>query len=110
MKDLGYVGYILMYGITLFAVDQETLSNWNIPERDKSTIRQAASCLEILYSRFSKQKIGWKKASYNQVNQKYILRQMEQAMGIFTKENLDITNDLSNTSKLDPKQIAKNRC
>ena len=109
MKELGYVGYILMYGITLYAVDEQTLSGWNIPERDKSTIRQAASCLEILYSRFSKQKIGWKKASYNQVNQRFILQQMDEAMRIFTRENLDIANDLSNTDKLDPKKIAENR-
>ena len=109
IKELGYLGYILLYGITLYRVDERTLASWNIPDRDKNTIRQATGSLEVLYSRYAKQKIGWKKASFNHINQTYILQQTENAMKIFTQENLDIADALSNTHKLDGNKIAENR-
>ena len=37
---------------------------------------QAQSNLETLYSRFLRDKVGWKKASHRYLNQKYLLDQV----------------------------------
>lgn len=51
LRDLGYVGYILLYGTMLYNVDEDTLSQWDIPQRDKNTILRV--CAIISYKRQS---------------------------------------------------------
>ena len=37
--ELGYIGYLLLYALTLYNVDEEKLLKWELPERDIKTIR-----------------------------------------------------------------------
>ena len=62
---------------------------------------QAQSNLETLYSRFLRDKVGWKKASHRYLNQKYLLAQLHECMLIYTMENLQI-DELSNSNKNNP--------
>ena len=41
--DVGYPGYILLYGITLYRVSEETLSLWNITEQDRYLVIKVGS-------------------------------------------------------------------
>ena len=38
-SELGYIGYLLLYALTLYNVDEEKLLKWELPERDIKTIR-----------------------------------------------------------------------
>ena len=81
---------------------------------------QAQSNLETLYSRFLRDKVGWKKASHRYLNQKYLLdqvilpwsvescnthlwlaEQLHECMLIYTMENLQL-NELSNSNTMNP--------
>ena len=58
--------------------------------------------LDTMYMRYLKHKIGWKKASQQIFNQRYIMEQMNEVMIIHTMENLQLASDLSNSQLLDP--------
>ena len=58
-----------------------------------------------MYVRYLKHKVGWKKASHQIYNQKYIMDQMEEVMIIHTMENLQLSSDLSNSQLLDPTRV-----
>jgi len=73
---------------------------WELGDRDVKTIKMAQQQLDVLYSRFRKHKIGWKRASYSYLNQKYVMNQLVQSKTIFTEENLQLKDDLSNSEGL----------
>ena len=58
--------------------------------------------LDTMYVRYLKHKVGWKKASHQIFNQRYIMDQMNEVMIIHTMENLQLSSDLSNSQLLDP--------
>ena len=58
--------------------------------------------LDTIYVRHLKHKIGWKKASHQIFNQRFIMDQMNEVMIIHTMENLQLSSDLSNTQLIDP--------
>jgi len=99
--DVGYIGYILLYALALFNAPLEKLLQWNLPLKDREIIETAQSNLETLYSRFLRDKVGWKKASHRYLNQKYLLAQLHECMLIYTMENLQI-DELSNSNKNNP--------
>ena len=67
---------------------------------------QAQKHLETLYTRYRKQKFGWKNATSTVLNQKYIMDQMEETVLIFTMQNLNISEDWSNSKVLNPLTLA----
>jgi len=91
---------MLLYGITLYNVTQETIYEKGIPERDVQVIKKARHYLEQMYKRYTKHLIGWKKASETRLNQQYLLNQMDECVLIFSMKNLNI-NDLTDSKTLD---------
>ena len=37
--DLGYIGYLLLYALTLYNIDEEKLIKWELADRDVKTIK-----------------------------------------------------------------------
>merc|ERR1719418_189667 len=101
LQDVGYIGYILLYALALFNAPQGKLLQWDLPHKDREIIETAQSNLETLYSRFLRDKVGWKKASHRYLNQKYLLDQLHECMLIYTMENLQL-NELSNSNTVNP--------
>ena len=99
------MGYILLYSIQLFTVTDKTLQEWNMNPRDFQVIKMAQRNLATLYTRFLKEKIGWKRAADTFYNQKHFMEKIHEVMLIVTMENLQL-NELSNTAFLDPKSEA----
>ena len=64
--------------------------------------------LDTIYTRYLKHKIGWKQASHQIFNQRYIMEQMKEVMIIHTMENLQLSSDLSNTQLIDPTKVTAN--
>ena len=64
--------------------------------------------LDTIYVRHLKHKIGWKKASHQIFNQRFIMDQMNEVMIIHTMENLQLSSDLSNTQLIDPTKVKAN--
>jgi len=95
------MGYILVYAMALFNVSEDKVTEWNLVPRDRAIIKMAQSNLETLYSRFLRDKVGWKKASHRYLNQKYLLDQLHECMLIYTMENLQL-NELSNSNTVNP--------
>ena len=62
---------------------------------------------ETIYVRLLKHKVGWKKATLNMFNQKFILDQLNEVMLINTMENLQL-NDFSNSQTVLPETEIKN--
>ena len=92
---------MLLYSIQLFTVTDKTLQEWNLKPRDFQVIKMAQRNLATLYTRFLKEKIGWKRAADSFYNQKYFMEKNQEIMLIVTMENLQL-NDLSNSTYLDP--------
>ena len=61
-----------------------------------------------MYMRYLKYKLGWKKASQQIYNQRYIMEQMNEVMIIHTMENLQLSSDLSNSQLIDPTKVTAN--
>lgn len=38
--DVGVLGYILLYSLTLYNVSDETLADWKTPDKDRKQIKQ----------------------------------------------------------------------
>ena len=95
------MGYILLYSIQLFTVTDKTLQEWNMKPRDFQVIKMAQRNLATLYTRFLKEKIGWKRAADSFYNQKYFMEKNHEIMLIVTMENLQL-NQLSNSTYMDP--------
>ena len=57
----------------------------DIPKKDKDTILRAKKNLEILYHRYIKHLLGWKKASDRKLNQQFLLSQMDETVLMFSK-------------------------
>lgn len=46
--DVGVLGYILLYSLTLYNVSDETLADWKTPDKDRKQIKQVKlHCEEI---------------------------------------------------------------
>merc|ERR1712110_1028014 len=101
LKELGYVGYILLYSIQLFTASDKTLQEWNLNPRDFQVIKTAQKHLDTLYTRYLKEKVGWKRANESYHNQKWLMEQIHECMLIVTMENLQL-EELSNSTYLDP--------
>ena len=120
------MGYIILYGLTLFNISPEELLQAEIPEKDIAVIKKvklfsdklylisndwflkAKNFLNTIYVRHLKHKVGWKKASHQIFNQRYIMDQMNEVMIIHTMENLQLSSDLSNSQILDPTKVTAN--
>ena len=61
---------------------------------------QAETSLNLMYYRYTKHLLGWKKASENRLNQKFLLQQMQECVRIFSTRNLHLC-DLSDSQGLD---------
>eukprot|EP00092_Neocalanus_flemingeri_P024863 GFUD01026959.1.p1 GENE.GFUD01026959.1~~GFUD01026959.1.p1 ORF type:complete len:871 (+),score=185.18 GFUD01026959.1:91-2703(+) len=104
IKDLDFSAYLLLYGITLYNITQQTLLEMNIPEKDIQVIKKAQNYLDLLYKRYTKHLIGWKRASETRLNQRYLLEQMNDCVLIFSMKSLQL-NDLTNSETLDPSSV-----
>eukprot|EP00092_Neocalanus_flemingeri_P077197 GFUD01095831.1.p1 GENE.GFUD01095831.1~~GFUD01095831.1.p1 ORF type:complete len:155 (+),score=37.31 GFUD01095831.1:40-465(+) len=100
IKDLDFSAYLLLYGITLYNITQQTLLEMNIPEKDIQVIKKAQNYLDLLYKRYTKHLVGWKKASETRLNQRYLLDQMNECVLIFSTNNCHL-NDLTDCNTLD---------
>ena len=69
--------------------------------RDFQVIKMAQRNLATLYTRFLKEKIGWKRAADTFYNQKHFMEKIHEVMLIVTMENLQL-NQLSNSTYMDP--------
>ena len=38
--DVGVLGYILLYSLTLYNVSDETLADWRTPDKDRKQLKQ----------------------------------------------------------------------
>ena len=94
------MGYILLYSIQLFTATDKTLQDWNLNSRDLQVIKTAQKHLDTLYTRFLKEKVGWKRANVSYHNQKWLMEQIHECMLIVTMENLQL-EELSNSTYLD---------
>ena len=92
---------MLLYSIQLFTVTDTALQEWNLKPKDCQVIKTAQRNLTTLYTRFLKEKIGWKRAADSFYNQKYFMEKINEIMLIVTMENLQL-NELSNSTYLDP--------
>jgi hypothetical protein len=61
-----------------------------------------------MYHRYTKHLLGWKKASGNRLNQKFLLNQMQECVRIFSTRNLHL-NDLSDSQDLDATRAKTNQ-
>ena len=43
LLDLGYIGYLLLYALTLYNIDEEKLVNWGLGNSDLRTIKMVGS-------------------------------------------------------------------
>ena len=78
-----------------------------IPEKDKEVILKAQTHIGILYKRYMKHLVGWKKGSETQMNQYCLLSKMQECVSIFCTQNLHL-NDLSDNQTVDVKLDNKN--
>ena len=99
--ELGYVGYILLYSIQLFTASDRTLQEWNLNPKDFQVIKTAQKHLDTLFTRYLKEKVGWKRANESYHNQKWLIEQIHECMLIVTTDNLKL-EELSNSTYLDP--------
>ena len=54
--DVGVLGYIVMYSLTLYNVSDETLHHWNTPDKDIAAIKnvEIRPCLSLVFTLFSR--------------------------------------------------------
>eukprot|EP00092_Neocalanus_flemingeri_P045685 GFUD01051176.1.p1 GENE.GFUD01051176.1~~GFUD01051176.1.p1 ORF type:complete len:148 (+),score=27.78 GFUD01051176.1:25-444(+) len=104
VRDLDYSAYLLLYGITLYSISQQTMDGMDIPQKDRQVIGKAQNYMELLYKRYTKHLIGWKKASDTRLNQRYLLDKMGECVLIFSMKNLHL-NDLTDSKTLDVSSV-----
>ena len=117
-QGLDVSAYLLLYGIFLYHVDEEDLSNMNIPQNDQIMIRkvrdfnkvsrlmflfglQAKTYLSLLYKRYIKHLIGTPASTNPQLDERNILQQMQECSLILNMRNLhlgDLTDSRSITA------------
>ena len=61
---------------------------------------KAQRSLNLMYHRYTKYLLGWKRASDTSLNQKFLLGQMKECVRIFSTRNLHLS-DLSDGQDLD---------
>ena len=44
--DIGILGYIVLYSLTLYNVSDETLQDWKTPEKDIKTVKKVFKIFE----------------------------------------------------------------
>jgi len=107
LKALDFNGYLLLYGICLYTIDSQTLSSMNVPQHDEEVIRKAEAYFSLMYRRYLKQMVGWKRAMEVQLNQRCLIEKLQKAVTISSRNNLHC-NDLSDYSTINavdaPKQ------
>jgi len=100
LKGLDFNGYLLLYGICLYTLDAATLAAMDVPLHDAETLQNAQSYFTVMYRRFLKHMVGWKRAMDLRLNQRHMLDQLQQAVHITSVDNLHC-NDLSDMTNLD---------
>eukprot|EP00092_Neocalanus_flemingeri_P012947 GFUD01013946.1.p1 GENE.GFUD01013946.1~~GFUD01013946.1.p1 ORF type:complete len:796 (+),score=184.42 GFUD01013946.1:66-2453(+) len=100
IRDLNFSAYLLLYGVTLYNINQEAMNEMEIQQKDVEIIKKAQNYLDILYKRYTKHLVGWKKASETRLNQRYLLDQMNECVLIFSMINCHL-NDLTDCNTLD---------
>ena len=91
---------MLLYGITLYTCTKEKMDEADIPMKDRDVIVKAHTYLEILYKRYMKHVVGWKKGSETRINQQFLLSKMHECVLIFCMQNLHL-HDLTDNQTLD---------
>jgi len=99
LRTLDFNGYLLLYGICLYTIDPQTLSSMNVPPQDEEMLRKAEAYFNLIYRRYLKQKVGWKRAMEVQLNQRCLIEKLQKAVMISSRSNLHC-NDLSDYSTI----------
>ena len=82
--------YLLLYGISLYNVEEEDLIKLNIQQNDQIMIRRAKYYLSLLYKRYIKHLIG---------SQASASPQMQECSLILTRRNLHL-NDMTDSNSI----------
>ena len=98
--DLDFICYMLLYGITLYTASQKDMENDNIPKKDREVIIKAQTYLDVLYRRYLKHLVGWKKGLDRRLNQQFLLSQEHECTFIFALQNLHL-GDLTDNQTID---------
>jgi hypothetical protein len=99
LKALDFNGYLLLYGICLYTIDPQTLSSMNVPQQDEEVLTKAEAYFSLMYRRYLKQMVGWKRAMEVQLNQRCLIEKLQKAVTISSRNNLHC-NDLSDCSTI----------
>lgn len=99
IRGLDHHGYLLLYGLCLYSIEPDALAAMDLPKQDREVLQKAVSYFSVMYRRYLKHMVGWKRALELQMNQRHVLDQLQQAVNISSKKNLNC-NDLSDTRSL----------
>lgn len=99
LRALDFNGYLLLYGICLYTIDPQTLCSLNVPPQDEEVLKKAEAYFSLMYRRYLKQMVGWKRAMEVHLNQRCLIEKLQKAVAISSRNNLHC-NDLSDYSTI----------
>ena len=88
--------YLLLYGISLYNVEDKDLIKINIEQNDQIMIRRAKYYLSLLYKRYIKHLIGSQASANSKLDERNIQNQMQDCSCILNRRNLHL-NDMTDS-------------
>ena len=92
-------GYLLLYCISLYNVEEEDHIKLNIQQNDQIMIRRAKYYLSLLYKCYIKHLIGSQASANPRLDERNILNQMQECSFILTRRNLHL-NDMTDSHSI----------
>jgi hypothetical protein len=88
LKGLDVRLFPLLFAISLYNLDESSESYKNFTTADIETIKRVQQRLLIIYKRFIKHQVGWKRASHILLTQICLLVKLKQTVAIFIREKM----------------------